>query len=83
MVTNHPAAPTGGGQHERWGSHVPDTLHQAITLIPRVATEDIFDGSYGTAFSFSSVNSNPEKDFTLLEEGIHKQPRRTRNNTCR
>jgi hypothetical protein len=68
MVTNHPAAPWTGGQHERWGSHVPDILHQAITLTLRVATEKRTNGSYGTAFSISSVNSNPRKNLLYSKQ---------------
>lgn len=68
MVTNHPAVPGTGVQHQRSGSQVPDLLHQALALTLRVATENITNGSYGTAISFSSVNSNPRKNLLYSKQ---------------
>ena len=68
MVTNHPATPGTGGQHQRSGSYVPDLLHQALTLTLRVATEHITNEGYGTAFSFFSVNSNPRKNLLFSKQ---------------
>lgn len=68
MVTNHPAGPLPRSHRRRWGSHVPDTLHQAVTLLSRGLSEDKTVTSYGTASSSFSVNSNPLKFLSYCKQ---------------